>query len=67
MSSDKAVAEPNALEKIKRLTVVSMFSDDELEDDLVLKGGNAMDLVHRLSSRASKVVLMNSVHEWNVL
>lgn len=31
----------------------AMFSDDELLDELVLKGGNAMALVHRLSTRAS--------------
>lgn len=43
----------DALEKIKKLTVTAMFSDDQLYDHLVLKGGNAMDLVHRLSSRAS--------------
>lgn len=41
------------LEQIKRIGVMAMFSDDELFDHLVLKGGNAMDLVHRLSSRAS--------------
>lgn len=41
------------LEKIKKLAVVAMFSDDELLDELVLKGGNAMALVHRLSARAS--------------
>jgi len=30
-----------------------MFSDDELMDCLVLKGGNALDLIHRMSTRAS--------------
>jgi hypothetical protein len=30
-----------------------MFSDDQLLEDLVLKGGNAMALIHRLSTRAS--------------
>ena len=39
--------------KIKRLAVVAMFSDDELFERLVLKGGNALDLVHRVSTRAS--------------
>ena len=43
----------DALEKIKKLAVVAMFSDDELLDELVLKGGNAMALVHRLSARSS--------------
>lgn len=41
------------LEKIKKLTVTAMFSDDELMDQLVLKGGNAMALIHKLTSRES--------------
>ena len=40
-------------EKIKRLVIISMFSDDTLMDRLVLKGGNALDLVYRISTRAS--------------
>jgi hypothetical protein len=43
----------SALERIKKLAVMAMFADEELFDVLVLKGGNAMDLIHRLSSRAS--------------
>lgn len=43
----------DTLEKIKRLAAVAMVSDDDLLDQLVLKGGNAMDLVHRIGSRAS--------------
>lgn len=43
----------DGLDQIKRAAVVAMFADDELMDTLVLKGGNAMDLVHRVSSRAS--------------
>lgn len=42
-----------ALERIKRLAVTAMFSDDELMDELVLKGGNAMALIHNLTSRES--------------
>lgn len=41
------------LEAIKRAAIVAMFADDELMDVLVLKGGNAMDIVHRVNSRAS--------------
>ena len=33
------------LERVKRLAVMAMFSDDELLDELVLKGGNAMALI----------------------
>jgi hypothetical protein len=41
------------LEQIKKLVVIAMFSDNELEEVLVLKGGNALDLVLKLSARAS--------------
>lgn len=41
------------LERIKRLVVIAMFSDDQLMEYLVLKGGNALDLVYKLSARAS--------------
>lgn len=34
------------LDRIKILAVQAMFSDDELLEQLVLKGGNAMALVH---------------------
>lgn len=32
---------------------MGMFSDDDMMDVLVLKGGNALDLIYRISSRAS--------------
>ena len=41
------------LEKIKGAALVAMVSDDELMDILVLKGGNALNLVHKLSTRNS--------------
>ncbi len=41
------------LNKIKILAVQAMFSDDDLLEQLVLKGGNAMALVHQISARAS--------------
>lgn len=44
---------PDLLETIKKTTIISLFSDDDLLDLLVLKGGNAMDIVHKVSSRAS--------------
>lgn len=47
------MSEVQLLEKVKRLGVQAMFSDDDLLDMLVLKGGNAMALIHRLSARAS--------------
>lgn len=41
------------LDTIKKTTITSLFSDDDLFDLLVLKGGNAMDIVHKISSRSS--------------
>ena len=41
------------LTKIKRLAVVAMVSDDDLLDTLVLKGGNAIDLIYGVNDRAS--------------
>ena len=41
------------LDRIKSLAVQATFSDDELLEQLVLKGGNAMALIHRISARAS--------------
>lgn len=40
-------------ERIRRLTITALFSDDILFDQIVLKGGNAMSLVHGISSRSS--------------
>jgi hypothetical protein len=40
-------------EDVRKLTITALFSDDLLFDQLALKGGNAMSLVHGISSRAS--------------
>lgn len=40
-------------EEIRRLTIIALFSDDELLDQLVLKGGNALNLIHGISKRTS--------------
>lgn len=40
-------------EDIRRLTITALFADDELFQQLVLKGGNALSIVHKLSSRTS--------------
>ena len=39
--------------QIRRLVVIAMFSDNVLMERLVLKGGNALELVHRLIDRGS--------------
>ena len=41
------------IKAIKKLVVEAIFSDDTLMEQLVLKGGNAIDLVYGLSERAS--------------
>ena len=40
-------------EEIKKITLKAMYSDDELMEMLVLKGGNAIDLIYGVSSRSS--------------
>ncbi len=41
------------LERIKKLTIIALFMDDDLMDTLVLKGGNALDIVYKIAQRAS--------------
>jgi len=41
------------LEKIKRIIIISLVSDDYLLDVLVLKGGNAINLMGNISNRTS--------------
>jgi len=43
----------NELERIKKLAIIAMVSDDELMEKIVLKGGNAIDLLHKIAGRAS--------------
>jgi predicted nucleotidyltransferase component of viral defense system len=40
-------------EQIRRITIIALFSDDVLMEQLVLKGGNAISLIHKLGSRSS--------------
>lgn len=53
MSPPKPSAEDTRLEKIRRMAIVALFSDDVLYEKLVLKGGNALNLVHRIGFRSS--------------
>lgn len=39
--------------EIRRTVIIAMFSDDVLMDQLVLKGGNALNIVHGLGTRTS--------------
>lgn len=40
-------------DQLKRLTIIALFSDDQLVNKLVLKGGNALSLAYNLAARAS--------------
>lgn len=39
--------------RIRRIAIVAVFSDDVLLEKLVLKGGNALDIVHNIGGRTS--------------
>lgn len=41
------------IERIQRLAIVALVSDDYLMEQLVLKGGNAINLIYQISGRAS--------------
>ena len=41
------------LREIRSLVITALFSDDELFDILVLKGGNALDIIYNIGSRSS--------------
>jgi predicted nucleotidyltransferase component of viral defense system len=41
------------LDRLKRLAIIAMFSDDDLMEMLVLKGGNLLDAIYNIASRAS--------------
>jgi hypothetical protein len=56
--------ELTTLERVKRLAVMAMFSDDALMDQLVLKGGNAMALIHKLTSRESVDLDFSMQHDF---
>ena len=41
------------LEKIRTLVIIALFSDDYLLNKLVLKGGNALNIIYKLNERSS--------------
>ena len=41
------------LDEIRKLSIVAMFADDEIMEQVVLKGGNALNLVYKIGSRSS--------------
>src|SRR5271157_5138457 len=42
-----------SFEEVRKLIITALFSDDLLFEQLVLKGGNALSLVHGIGIRAS--------------
>ncbi len=40
-------------DQVRKLTITALFSDDELIEKLVLKGGNALSLVYKITPRGS--------------
>ena len=52
------------INKIKRLSIVAMVQDDELLETLVLKGGNALDIIYNISSRGSMDLDFSIEHEF---
>ena len=60
----KKIDELLALDQIKKLAITAMFSDDDLLDQLVLKGGNAMALIHKLTSRESIDIDFSMRHDF---
>jgi hypothetical protein len=61
---EPGVSEFARLERIKRLTIIAMFSDDDLMQRFVLKGGNALDLVLHIGTRASMDVDLSMEDEF---
>ena len=53
MTMRKAAPDLEFITRLKRWAIMGIFADDDLMDLFVLKGGNALDIVHRLGSRAS--------------
>lgn len=58
--------ELDRLDEIKRLTLIGLFSDDDLMDMLVLKGGNALDIVYQISPRASIDIDLSIENDFDV-
>lgn len=55
------------LKEIRTLTILALFSDDDLMATLVLKGGNALEIGYGLNSRSSVDVDVSMIHEFEVI
>lgn len=52
------------LVEIRKLTIIALFSDDDLMFNLVLKGGNALEIGYGLNSRASIDIDVSMINEF---
>lgn len=52
---------------IRRHTIVALFSDNYLSQNLVLKGGNALRIAHEVSTRASKDIDFSIISDFKEL
>jgi hypothetical protein len=67
MATRSPPAQPLTLETIKRLAIQAVFLDEAFEEQLVLKGGAALALVHGLNARESVDVdfsMADDFDEW---
>lgn len=53
LQTKMALKEEEKLRKIKKLAIIALFSDAELMDFFVLKGGNLLDIIYNISLRSS--------------
>lgn len=54
------------LNLIKKMVVIAIFSDDYFMNVFVLKGGNAIDLAYKISSRASIDIDVSMESDFNI-
>ena len=53
MRAERNVVSESKIQTIKEIALKAIVSDDELMDVLILKGGNALDIIHKMSGRGS--------------
>ncbi|CEP43568.1 nucleotidyl transferase AbiEii/AbiGii toxin family protein [Paraclostridium sordellii] len=54
------------LQKIKKLAIIALFTDDDLMHDFVLKGGTALELAYDLNDRASIDIDVSMGNDFNL-
>ncbi|HFL3608675.1 TPA: nucleotidyl transferase AbiEii/AbiGii toxin family protein [Clostridioides difficile] len=54
------------LQKIKKLAIIALFTDDSLMDTFVLKGGTALELAYNINDRASVDIDVSMRNDFNL-